>query len=76
LRDIRDDSQRERAPGQHAVHGEGRGILVRPTAAQPVAGSQVNEDQADDGGPDEVARAEHVADQARGGQFSGERGHA
>lgn len=74
--DIRDESQRERAPREDAVHRNGSWVRVRPSAAEKVTERQVDEDQPDDARPDDVARAEHVADQAPGGKFGGKGGHA
>ncbi len=75
-RDIGDKPNRECAPGKDAVHGAGRWVLIRPFAAEEVSQCEVDEDQADDAGPDEVARAEDIADQTSRGEFGGEGGHA
>ncbi len=74
--DIGDKPNCERGPRQDAIHGGGRRVFIRPFAAEEISERKINEDQADDAGPDQIACAEDIADKASGGKFGGECGHA
>jgi hypothetical protein len=51
-------------------------VSIRPFAAEKISESEIDQDQADDAGPDHITGPEHVADQARGREFGGEGRHA
>lgn len=76
MRDDGDESQGQAAPGQRGEHGFGARILVRAAAADRVADGEIDEDQPDDDGPDEVDAPEAHLKQARGAKLGGEGGHA
>ena len=63
------------SPGQDAVKSTGRRGPVSPAPAQKVAHRQVNEDQADDAGPHQVAGAVDIAQQPRSRELNRQRGH-
>jgi len=75
-RDIWDESQRERAPCKYSIHRARRWVCVRPLAAQEVSQREIDEDKPNNGGPDNVTGAKHVANESSGGKFCRERSHA
>ena len=58
---VRDHPEGEGTPRQDAVHRKGGGIFIRPFAAKPVTEGQVDQDQADDACPDQVACPEYIS---------------
>ena len=65
----RNQADRACAPGRQAVEGFGLWVAVRQASAQPGADRQVEQDQADQVGPDDEGIAEPGIEQPRASQF-------
>jgi len=63
-------------PGDDPIERRVVGRTVGPAPADEIAERQVDQDQADDIGPDDVAGPEGAAQQTRGRQLNGQCGHA
>ena len=75
-RDQRNQSAEEGRPDYDLQQDVGSRHTIGEPSAEEVTDGQIEQHQADDVGPDQVAVAENVAQQPRCRQFDGQGGHA
>ena len=75
-RQKRDEADEKRAPRDDAIERDRVGGSIGPATADDVSGGEIQQDQADHHGRDQIRRAEDGREQAEGGQFDGQRHEA